>query len=170
MLEFRKITGDNIEEVIALEVEENQKDFVETTNLRSFADAHMLNTDGIPASPLAIYANNTMIGFLMYIFDTLDHESFENEAFYGKKSYFIWHIMIDKNDQGKGYGKLAFEKMLMEIETMPDGEAEYVTLFYHTSNLTAKALYASFGFVDTGIIQDHSMLAIKKLDGEIQNP
>ncbi|MEC1180570.1 GNAT family N-acetyltransferase [Metasolibacillus meyeri] len=85
----------------------------------------------------------------------------------GKKSYFIWHIMIAKGYQGKGYGKLAFEKMLMDIETMPDGEAEYVTLFYHTSNVKAKTLYASFGFVDTGIIQDHSMLTIKKLDGTI---
>lgn len=46
MIELRKITGDNIEEVIALEVGENQKDFLETTNLKSFADAHMLNEDG----------------------------------------------------------------------------------------------------------------------------
>ena len=58
MIELRKIDGDNIDEVVALEVGENQKDFIETTNLRSFADAHMLNADGIPASPLAIYADN----------------------------------------------------------------------------------------------------------------
>ncbi|QSB09069.1 GNAT family N-acetyltransferase [Lysinibacillus sp. FSL K6-0057] len=163
MIELRKITGDNIEEVIALEVGENQKDFIETTNLRSFADAHALNADGIPATPLAIYVDEVAVGFLMYIYDTLDHESFENEVFYGKKSYFIWHIMIDKRYQGKGYGKLSFEKMLMDIETMPNGEAEYITLFYRTSNVIAKTLYASFGFVDTGIIQDNSMLAIKKI-------
>ncbi|MGN7479534.1 GNAT family N-acetyltransferase [Solibacillus silvestris] len=167
MIELRKITGDNIDEVIALEVEEKQNDFIETTNLRSFADAHMLNTDGIPATPLAIYADDTMIGFLMYIYDTMDHESFENEAFYGKKGYFIWHMMIDKNYQGKGYGKLAFEKMLMDIETLPYGKADYVALFYHTSNVKAKTLYASFDFIDTGIIQDNSMLAIKNLHGEI---
>ncbi|MCH7321513.1 GNAT family N-acetyltransferase [Solibacillus sp. MA9] len=168
MIELRKIAGDNIDEVIALEVEENQKEFIlETTNLRCFADAHMLNADGIPATPLAIYADDTMVGFLMYIYDTMDHESFENEVFYGKKSYFIWHNMIDKSYQGKGYGKLAFEKMLMDIEFMPNGEAEYAALFYHTSNVIAKTLYASFGFVDTGIIQDNSMLMIKNLDGKI---
>ncbi|WP_042477712.1 GNAT family N-acetyltransferase [Bacillus ndiopicus] len=166
MIELRKINGNNIDEIIALEVEENQKDFIETTNLRSFADAHMLNADGIPATPLAVYADEVVVGFLMYIYDTLDHESFANEVFYGKKSYFIWHIMIGKGHQGKGYGKLAFEKMLMDIETMPDGEAEYVTLFYQTNNIIAKTLYASFDFVDTGIIQDHSMLAIKKLEGK----
>ncbi|MFJ5788882.1 GNAT family N-acetyltransferase [Lysinibacillus sp. NPDC097162] len=167
MIEFRKISGDNIDEVIALEVGENQKDFIETTNLRSFADAHMLNADGIPATPIAIYADGIAVGFLMYIYDTLDHESFENEGFYGKKCYFIWHIMIEKSYQGKGYGKIAFEKMLMDIETMPYGEAEYVALFYRTSNIIARSLYVSFGFVDTGIIQENSMLMIKNLDGKI---
>ncbi|MGE7023497.1 GNAT family N-acetyltransferase [Solibacillus cecembensis] len=164
MIELRKITGENIEEVIALDVGGNQKDFIETTNLRSFADAHMLNVDGIPATPIAIYADEVVVGFLMYIYDTLDHESFENEVFYGEKCYFVWHIMIGESYQGKGYGKLAFEKMLMDIETRPHGEAKYVALFYHTSNVVAKALYASFGFVETGIIQDHSMFAIKNLD------
>ncbi|WP_332651231.1 GNAT family N-acetyltransferase [Lysinibacillus sp. 54212] len=167
MIELRKITGDNIEEVIALEVEENQEVLIETTNLRSFADAHMLNGEGIPATPLAIYADDVAVGFLMYIYDTLDHESFEHEVFYGKKSYFIWHIMIGESYQGKGYGKLAFEKMLMDIEAMPDGEAEFVTLFYHKSNVKARTLYASFGFVDTGIIQGNSILALKNLDRKI---
>jgi diamine N-acetyltransferase len=55
----------------------------------------------------------------------------------------------------------------MDSETMPDGEAEYVSLFYRTSNVIAKSLYSSFAFVDTGIIQDNSMLAIKNLDGKI---
>ncbi|WP_409369392.1 GNAT family N-acetyltransferase [Lysinibacillus sp. 38-6] len=165
MIEFRKITGENIEEIIALEVAENQKDFLETTNLRSFADAHMLNADGIPANPIAIYADGIAVGFLMYIYDTLDHESFEKEVFYRKKSYFVWHIMIEKRYQGKGYGKLAFEKMLMEMEKMPDGEAEYVSLFYHIGNVAAKTLYASFGFIETGIMQDQSMLAVKNLKG-----
>ncbi len=166
MIELRKITGENIEEVIALEVAENQQDYLETTNLRSFADAHILNADGIPANPIAIYADDIMVGFMMYIYDTMDHESFEKEVFYEKKSYFIWHMMIDKSYQGKGYGKLAFEQLLLDIEKRPYGEAEYVSLFYHTSNIKAKTLYASFGFVDAGIIQDHSMLAIKKLDGK----
>ncbi|MFS0781293.1 GNAT family N-acetyltransferase [Bacillus sp. 1P06AnD] len=165
MIEFRKITGDNIDEVIALEVGENQKDLINTTNLRSIADSHMLNADGIPAKPFAIYDNEVAVGFIMYIYDTLNHESFVNEVFYGKKSYFIWHIMIEKSYQGTGYGKRALEKMLKDIETMPDGEAEYITLFYRTSNIKAKALYTACGFVDTGIIQDNSMLAIKNIDG-----
>lgn len=167
MIELRKITGDNIDEVIALEVGENQKDFIATTNLRYIADAYVLNADGEPATPFAIYADGVVVGFLMYSYDILDHESFENEVFYRKMGYFIWHIMIDKHYQGKRYGKLAFEKMLMDIEAMPYGEAEYAALFYHTSNVKAKTLYASFGFTETGIIQDNSVLAIKNLDEKI---
>jgi len=49
-------------------------------------------------------------------------------------------MMIDKRYQGKGYGKLAFEKMLMDIERMPYGEAKYVTLFYHTSHDKGKSI------------------------------
>lgn len=169
MIELRKITEDNIDEVIALEVEESQKDFVlGITNLRAIAEAYVLNANGEPAIPFGIYADGVVVGFGMYTYDTLDHESFQNEVFYKKKSYFIWHMMIDKHYQGKRYGKLAFEKILMDIEAMPYGEAEYATLFYHTSNLTAKRLYASFGFVETGIIQDNSMLAIKNLDKKIK--
>ncbi|WP_042220700.1 GNAT family N-acetyltransferase [Oceanobacillus manasiensis] len=163
MIELRKITGDNIDEVIALEVKESQKDFVATTNLRYIADAYVLNENGEPAIPYAIYADGVVVGFLMYSYDVMDHESFENEVFYGKMSYFIWHIMIDKHYQEKRYGKLAFEKMLKDIETMPYGEAEYVALFYHRNNLTAKTLYASFGFSETDIVQDKSILAIKNL-------
>lgn len=76
MIELRKITEDNIDEVIALEVGESQKDFIATTNLRSIADAYVLNADGEPAIPFAIYAHGVVVGFLMYTYDILDHESF----------------------------------------------------------------------------------------------
>ncbi|WP_054708130.1 hypothetical protein [Bacillus sp. JCM 19041] len=110
MIELRKITGDNIDDVIALEVGENQKDFIATTNLRSIADAYVLNADGEPATPCAIYVNEVVVGFLMYTYDTLDHESFQNGAFYGKKGYFVWHIMIDKSFQVEGMANLRWRK------------------------------------------------------------
>ncbi|MEK4563788.1 GNAT family N-acetyltransferase [Alkalihalobacillus sp. FSL R5-0424] len=163
MIELRKITVDNIDKVTALDVGEDQKAFIETNNLRSIADAYVLNSDGIPATPLAIYADEVVVGFLMYIYDTIDHESFQNEDYYKQKTYFIWHFMIGEDFQGKGYGKLALKKMLVEIETMPYGEAKHVGLFHHKSNIAAKGLYASIGFVNTGIVQEQSIHAIKKL-------
>lgn len=168
MMELIKIDGDNIEEVIALEVEEKQNRFLETTNLRSFADAHYMNSEGTPATPLAIYVDELLVGFVMYIYDTLDNEAFEDRDFYNKKSYFIWQFMIGKDYQGKGYGKEALQETLNTIEAMPHGEAEYISLFYHINNVKAKKLYSSFGFMETGVLVDKSMFAIKKIDSKIR--
>lgn len=163
MISLREICSENIDKVMALEVGANQRKYLNTTNLRSFADAYALRKDGIFAAPLAIYHEDVQIGFIMYVYDTLDHESFEHEVFFNKKSYFIWHFMIDKRFQGKRYGKRAFEMILMEINKQPFGDAEYISLFYHTNNVKAKDLYLSFGFDETNIVQDQSVLAIKSI-------
>lgn len=52
---------------------------------------------------------------------------------------------------------------MADIEKMPSGEADYVDLFYHENNAAAKNLYASFGFIDSGIIQGHSVHSNKQL-------
>ncbi|MEY8749724.1 GNAT family N-acetyltransferase [Alkalicoccobacillus gibsonii] len=163
MISLREISSENIDKVIALEVGANQREYINTTNLRSFADAHVLRNDGILAAPLAIYHEDILIGFIMYIYDTLDHESFEHEVFFNKKSYFIWHFMIDRRFQGKRYGKRAFEMIIKNLNKQPFGDAEYISLFYHTDNVKAKELYLSFGFVETNIVQDQSVLAIKSI-------
>ncbi|MFB4212432.1 GNAT family N-acetyltransferase [Shouchella sp. JSM 1781072] len=163
MIELKRITEDNMDQVIALEVGEGRQSLIETTNLRSIADAYVLNADGIPATPFAIYVDEVVVGFLMYTYDTTDHESFQNEVYFGEKVYFLYHFMIGKRYQEKGYGKLAVEKTLAKIKQMPLGEAKYIDLFYHRKNLVAKKIYASLGFVDSGIIQGDSVHASKKL-------
>ena len=57
--------------------------------------------------------------------------------------------------------------MLADIEEIRYGEAQHVDLFYHKDNVVAKELYASLGFVETGIIQDNSVHAIRKLDSKL---
>lgn len=163
MIELKCINGDNIDELVALEVSEEQKDLMASTILRSFADAYEMNKDGVTTAPYAVYVEDKLVGFSMYIYDIMDHESFVNETFFGKNSYFIWHFMIDRNYQGQGYGKLALEKTIEDIMTKPFGQADYIVLFYNMKNIRAKKLYESFGFTDTGIVMDGSMLAIKKL-------
>ncbi|SEN61641.1 diamine N-acetyltransferase [Amphibacillus marinus] len=164
MIFLEKVTDDNIDELIALKVAENQIKFIATTNLRCLADAYVFNQDGIPTTTFAIYADKIVVGFVMYIYDTLDHESFRSEIFYGKKCYFIWHFMIDKRYQGLGYGNLSFKKILLNIENCSNREAEYVALFYAKNNSKAERLCTSFGFDTTTITQENSRFAIKKLD------
>ncbi|MDT2830600.1 GNAT family N-acetyltransferase [Vagococcus carniphilus] len=163
MISLQPVTEENLDDIISLDVSLDQKEFMQATNIRCIADVYVLNAEGMPAIPLGIYDDNQLVGFLMYTYDILDHESFEGKEIYQQKSYFIWHIMIDQQHQGKGLGKLAFHKIIEEIKTLPLGDSSYIALFYHQDNLTAKSLYTSFNFLETGIIQDESVMMIKSI-------
>lgn len=152
MIELRKITFDNFDECIKLEPNENQKSFV-ASNIRSLAQAYvaLTNNDCIPM-PYAIYADDIMVGFIMMSYAEEDEDGFET-------AYWVWRFMIDKGHQGKGYGKEAMAKALDLIRTFPHGKTSSVYLSYELENVVAKALYASFGFVETGRIEDGEMVA-----------
>jgi diamine N-acetyltransferase len=152
MIEFRKITDDNFRECIKLEVNDDQKNFV-ASNICSLAQAYVAtsNNECIPM-PYAIYDKDTMVGFIMLSYCKADETEPEN-------IYCIWRLMIDKNHQGKGYGKETMAKAIELIKTFPHGEATAVMLSYEPENLVAKALYAAFGFVETGEIEDDEAVA-----------
>lgn len=161
MVELREITSELVDEIVELEVANNQETFIETTNVKSLAEAYAMAVEGISVQPYGIYAAEKAIGFSMFIYDVLDNESFENEIFYKQNTYFIWHYMIDEQYQCKGFGRLAFEKLLEKIEEEPFGEAQSIALFYHKDNRVAKKLYASLGFIETEIVQGDSVFMIK---------
>jgi len=69
---------------------------------------------------------------------------------YALPCYYIWRILIDKNQQGKGYGKQAIEKIIEEIKTMPHGKADRIYTSWNPNNIASKLLFKSFGFVETG--------------------
>jgi diamine N-acetyltransferase len=152
MIELRKITFDNLDECIKLELKEEQKSFV-ASNIRSLAEAYiaLANNEGIPM-PYAIYYNNVMVGFIMLVYEEVAENSDENV-------YWVCRLMIDKRYQGKGYGKEIIAKALEFIRTFPKGKATVVSLSYEPENIVARTLYASFGFVETGEIQDGELIA-----------
>lgn len=164
MVTLRSINRDNVDAILALDVTDAQKGFLQTTNVSSLAHAYALQTDGEVVVPLAIYADDVVIGFVMYTYDRLDHESFTDLPFYNRPCYFVWHFMIDAQYQRKHYGKRAFEQVLRHMHSRTLEEAEYVALFYATHNAAAQYVYRAAGFVETSIIQDQSVLAIKTLD------
>ncbi|MBE5844483.1 MAG: GNAT family N-acetyltransferase [Butyrivibrio sp.] len=71
--------------------------------------------------------------------------------------------MIDKQYQGKGYGREAIKLALIFISTKPCGEAEYCWLSYEPENKVAASLYSSFGFVETGEMDGEEVIAVLKL-------
>lgn len=61
MVELREITKENYEECLNLNIAKSQKDFVSST-AHSLAQAWVYYDT---AFPFAIYADNTMVGFIM---------------------------------------------------------------------------------------------------------
>lgn len=92
------------------------------------------------AFPFAIYAHNTIVGFIMLGYYEL------------KDQYTVWQFLIDERYQHKGYGKAALE---LGIQFLKDNfNAGEVYLGVKFQNIIAKKLYSSFGFVETGEITD----------------
>lgn len=77
--------------------------------------------------------------------------------------YKICRLMIDKNHQGRGFGRRAMEKALEIIRTFPHGKADLVVLSYKPDNEAARSLYSSLGFRETGEVEDDEVWAVLEL-------
>ena len=106
MLTLREITKENLIAVTDLEMEDSQKGFVED-NLWSIAECYLYEE----FVPKAIYDDETPVGFVLYYF-------VEDDPDY----VFLHRIMIDKHQQGKGYGvrslELCFEEFKKEFPSI----------------------------------------------------
>lgn len=140
---LKDVTADNWEAVVDLELRDGQEDLV-ASNAYSLAESKFNPF----ARPRAIYSGRRIIGFLMY--ESLEAEGKPHEAA-------IYRFMIDKNHQGKGYGRAALEKTLDEIRQMP--QIRKVSICYMPDNPVAKRFYESFGFVEVGRDEDGEMIA-----------
>ena len=158
MITLRKITLENRREVFNLEVHEEQQRFV-ASNLSSVASCYVLVTNGGYPLPFAIYADEQMIGFVMIVYGITGYELPQ----VAKGNYSILRFMIDKKYQGQGYGKVAMQKILEYIRSLPVGPAEYCWLQYEEDNIGAKKLYESLGFQDNGEASENEPVSVLKL-------
>jgi diamine N-acetyltransferase len=90
--------------------------------------------------PLAIYHDETMVGFLMYELD------------YRNKELYLARLMIDQRYQHQGYGRGALE-VLKDI-AMKDPAIERMALSTKSDNTCGIRVYEKFGFRDTGVLDD----------------
>ena len=79
-----------------------------------------------------------------------------------KGNYNLWRLMIDENNQNRGYGKEAVRLALKFIKSFPCGKAEYCWLSYEPENEAAAQLYHAFGFVETGEMAGKELITILK--------
>ena len=160
MIRLEKISAKNVWDLLKLNVSEEQKSFV-AANDTSVIEAYLAVTSGGRAFPFGIYDDDLPVGFCMIGYGTDD--SWEDAPAVAKDSYNIWRLMIDRRYQGRGYGKAAMRLILDFIAAGPCGPADLCWLSYEPENTAAKALYAGFGFRETGEFDGEEMIAVKKL-------
>ena len=134
MVELRAITEDNFIDAFHLKLAPGQETFV-SHPIRSLAQAYVYRDQ---CQPFGIYAEGKMVGYVMVIYD------------YDIPEYDIWHMMIDQEEQGHGYGAQALDQVLDYIRTKPFGDSDRVALTCNKCNPIAKKLYESRGFSETG--------------------
>lgn len=134
MIDLKAITEENFIDAFALKLAPEQERFI-SHPVRSLAQAYVYREQ---CQPFGIYEDDRMVGYVMVIYD------------YDIPEYDIWHMMIDRTEQGKGYGKAALDRVLDYIKTKPFGSSERVTLTCNKENLRALNLYKSKGFTETG--------------------
>ena len=133
MINFKEITKENLTSIMRLTVHEHQKDQV-ATNAISIAQAHYDNT----AWFRGIFKDDEPVGFVMLEFD--DKE----------KEYGVWRFMIDKNHQGKGYGRASMELIKKVIKEKVPGITEFQLSYVPKEDGGADEFYKKVGFEDTG--------------------
>lgn len=82
--------------------------------------------------PLAVYAGDELVGFTVYAQDPDDG------------SYWIMALLIDKQHQGKGYGRLAMRQLMRHM--IEKHGCDTLILGHRPNNTIAAALYESLGF------------------------
>lgn len=160
MLKLKKINRNNVVEILKLEVFDNQKSFVATNN-SSIIEAYIAITENNDVFTFGIYNDDTPIGFLMIGYDVNSDD--EGAPMIAKGNYNIWRLMIDKEFQGKGFGKKVMDLALEFVNTFPCGTAKYCWLSYESDNDLARKLYKSVGFVETDEKDGEEIVAIMKL-------
>lgn len=121
-----------------LEVHESQANFI-ASNAFTIAQSKFqpnLTVKGITAG-------EDKVGFVGYYPETGFHpEGHENVSY-------ILRFMIDKNQQGKGYGKKAMQQLLKELKALnPKMMAVHLTVV--PENKQAISFYKRLGFSPTG--------------------
>lgn len=133
-ISLRKIDESNFLDAFHLRLGQGQESFV-SHPIRSLAQAYVYYSQ---CTPFGIYWGEEMVGYVMVIYD------------YDLKEYNIWHMMIDGEHQGKGYGRQAMLCCLSYIAEKPFGDSNRVVLTCNQENLHALRLYRSLGFIETG--------------------
>ena len=151
IIKLEPINDNNRDAVLALSVREDQP-FV-APNDYSLSEADEANAKApSTARPFAIYAGEKIVGFCMLALDPEDENPVDR--------YCLWRFMIDKNEQGKGYGQAALQEIIRYFK-----ENGVDTVYLSTAPANARGLhvYHKAGFRETGEMEDEEAILVLKL-------
>ena len=135
---LKRIDESNFIDCFNLKLAMGQEKYV-SNPVRSLAQAYVYYNQCVP---FGIYAEDTMVGYVMVIYD------------YGEEVYNIWHMMIDRAFQKRGYGKSALQEVLKYIASKPFGSSKTILITCNPQNEVAYRLYRKLGFTETGRSDD----------------
>jgi diamine N-acetyltransferase len=84
--------------------------------------------------PYAIYAAEEIVGLIELAYAPSSQDQ-----------YWVYHFFIDRSQQGRGYGKAAFQAFIQLIRELHP-HCRQLNLAVHPENSRAQRLYASLGF------------------------
>ncbi|MCR4580595.1 MAG: GNAT family N-acetyltransferase [Treponema sp.] len=159
MVELKRMTPENVDDIIALQVAESQKGFV-SPNSRSIMDAHVAITNNEMAITFGIYADDILVGFIILTYGAKEDRIMPSVAY---RNYYLWHFMIDKKYQRNGYGRQALNKLIEYMRTAPCGEAKACWASYTIANQGAKAFFEKCGFQENGETVFGEIVSMRRL-------
>lgn len=141
MIHFSDITPDNW--CLPLQVSPEQKSHVaDRVTLLARAYAYR----DFQSRALLICEDESPVGMLLY------HDGWDRDC------YVLSQLFIDARHQRKGYGRAATALALDQMRA--DGRYGKVVLCYTEGNEAARALYESFGFVETDCDGDEIIMEL----------
>ncbi len=145
MVELKKITPANLDDVLRLQIHDHQSEYV-STPAHSLAQAYVYSST---AYPFAIYAGDTIVGFIMLGY------------YEARGQYTLWKFLIDKKYQHKGYGREALKLGIAYLRENFNAKEIYTGVIL--GNEAARKLYKSVGFKETGLVEDNMTEMVLRL-------
>ncbi|MGL4730619.1 MAG: GNAT family N-acetyltransferase [Clostridium sp.] len=140
-VEIRKITRENWRAVEKLQVTKSQEDYIEP-NSYSLAQSYFEPE----WKSVALYCDGMLVGYAMHGTDQTNG------------NVWIDRFMIDKNFQGKGYGKACMKKLIQYVKNFY--KCKEIRLSTHFNNKFAQTFYKKFGFEINGEIDSNEQVMI----------
>jgi len=153
IIKLEPINDNNRDAVLALSVREDQPFVAPNDYSLSEADEANAKAPGT-ARPFAICAGEKIVGFCMLALDPEDENPVDR--------YCLWRFMIDKSEQGKGYGQAALQEIIRYFK-----ENGVDTVYLSTAPANARGLhvYHKAGFRETGLIDNDEAVLMRMLKG-----